>query len=340
MIVVQTRGGFEETAHPVSAAAVHIADDGQPAVVATAGPPRTSPWRSAGKPWQLLSSLHAIGEAAGRSADAVAAGVEPAVLALGASSHSGEAGHTAAVEALLAGWGFSASDLRCGAEPPAHAPTHAGLLAAGGQPSALHNDCSGKHAFMLGACRARGWSTDYLPAEHPLQQRIIGAVARATGVAPGLAIDGCGVPTFVLSVAAMATAWARLAAAMGGSLGDDAPADTAALGRIGRAMAANPWWVSGTGRIDAHFAAAAAEPILTKIGAQGVFNVALPARRLGLALKVHSGDDAAVAVAAEAWIRAVAPGALRADVLNPWAVASNVVGRPIGARLVTGLNGV
>jgi len=335
MIVVQTRGAFEETAHPVSAAAVRLAGEGRPVVVAAAGPPRSSPWRSAGKPWQLLVSLAVLGEASGRSAAEMADDFAPEALALGASSHSGEAGHTVAVQALLARFGLEEAALLCGAEPPAHAPTHAALLAAGGQPGAVHNDCSGKHTFLRAACAARGWPADYLPAEHPLQQRILGAVARAAGVAPGVAVDGCGVPTFVLPVEGMATAWARLAGAM--AQGAPATPEDAALGAIGRAMAAHPWWVSGTGRIDAHFAAVAAEPLLTKIGAQGILNVALPARGLGLAVKVHSGDDAAVAVAAEAWIRAVAPGALREDVPNPWAVACNVVGRPIGARLVTGL---
>lgn len=329
MRVLQYRGGHVETAHPVRAVAVRL-DEGGPRTLWSSGDPIRSPWRSAGKPFQLLASLEAM-EAARHSENTpfTVRSLSDADLAIGASSHSGQPGHTDIVSSLLRRFGRSEADLRCGAEPPAHTPTHHALLRAGGAPGPEHNDCSGKHAMMLGACTARGWDLAYRPETHPLQQEIRSAVVRLAGEEPGVAVDGCGVPVWVLSVAAMARAWAELAAAMAD------PDRDPLLGRIGTAMADNPWHVSGDGRIDLRLARHAAEPYVGKIGAQGVFCVALPQRRLGLALKVGSGDDPAVAVAARHLIETLAPGALSPDPDFPWHTVRNVVGDAVGHRTAT-----
>ncbi len=329
MRVLQMRGDHVETRHPVSAVAVRVEEGGALSLVDEAGPPRTSPWRSAAKPFQLLAVLEAM-EAAGHSENTpfTARSLSDEALAIGASSHSGQPGHVAIVDDLLERFGRRRADLLCGAEPPAHAPTFHALLRAGGAPGPEHNDCSGKHAMMLGACAARGWDLEYRPVDHPLQQAVRRAVVAATGEVPAHATDGCGVPVWVLTVAGMACAWARLAAAMAD------PDEDPLLARIGDAMAAHPWHVSGDGRIDLRLAEAATERYVGKIGAQGVFCVALPQRRLGLALKVDSGDDAAVAVAARAWIDRVARGALGPDPAFPWATVRNVVGAAVGTRAV------
>ena len=326
MRVLQMRGSHLETVHPVRAVALKMTPEG-PQTIWQTGVPARSPWRSAGKPFQLLASIEAM-EAAAHSENTpfTARSLSDIELAIGASSHSGQPGHTEIVQALLERFGRTVADLRCGAEPPAHASTFHSLLRSGVHPGPEHNDCSGKHAMMLGACTARGWSLAYRPEAHPLQQDIRAAVERLCGEAPGAAIDGCGVPVWVLSIAGMARAWAHLSAAMA-----DADLDPL-LGRIGHAMADHPWHVSGDGRIDLRIAQAAQESYVGKIGAKGVFCVALPERGLGIALKVRTGDDGAVAVAARSIIDHVAPGALSADPDFPWATVRNVVGDPVGHR--------
>ncbi len=323
MYILSTRGGFVETVHPVVAVAYRLGDEGLQRLFVD-GEDFASPWRSAGKPFQLHQSLRALAEAGG---DPLAYSDED--LALGASSHSGEPHHTAQVADLLGRVGLTDAALLCGAEPPYHGPTHEALLRQGAAPSALHNDCSGKHAFMLAACVSQGWDLDYLPAAHPLQRRIIAEIERVSGVKVGLGTDGCGLPTPVLPVSAMARAWAHLAACVAD------PARDPLLARIGAAMAAHPSLTSGEGRIDLALAERATEPYIGKIGALGVFNIALPQRRIGLALKVLTGDDAAVAVAAPALMELVAPGALRPAEDWPWADVHNVVGAKVGRRLVT-----
>jgi len=148
-----------------------------------------------------------------------------------------------------------------------------------------------------------------------------------TGEQAGLAVDGCGVPTFHLTVAGMARAWSALAVAMA-----DAPHSD--LGRIGWAMAQHPDLVSGTDRIDAAIARAATESYVGKIGALGVFCIALPQRRMGIALKIESGDEGALACAVPAAIAQAAPGAIVLPDDWPWNTVHNVVGAPVGQRVV------
>ena len=105
------------------------------------------------------------------------------------------------------------------------------------------------------------------------------------------------------------------------------------------AMLAHPWWTSGDERIDLALHRRATEPWIGKIGARGVFCVALPARGLGLALKVHDGDEDALAVAVPAVVERIAPGALAPAADWPWATIHNVAGRAVGTRVAVGLDG-
>lgn len=274
-----------------------------------------SPWRSAAKPLQLACALEVLGDPE----------LSQDELAVAAASHSGEPQHVAVVDRLLACFGGQRSDLKCGAHPPMFEPHAGAILRAGGAIEPIHNNCSGKHAMMIAAARSAGWELDYRPADHPLQRVIYGRIARWSGVEPALAVDGCGVPTFCLPVSAMATAWRAIATAM-----RDAP--DSRLGRIGRAMAARPELTSGTGRLDLAVVQAASEPMAVKIGAGGLFCIALPERDMGIAIKVISGDSDALAVAVGGALDELAPGAFIQPVDWPWAQVRNVVGLVVGER--------
>lgn len=297
------RAGLVETVHPISAAA----SDGE-RLLWSVGPDFASFWRSACKPWQLVSSLEQLPDLAG---------LDEADLAIGASSHSGQPQHLEAVRRVLRHFGLDESGLRCGAHWPMHEPS----ARAAPEMLVLHNNCSGKHSFMLAATLARGWEPDYRAADHPLQRLNRARIAEAAGVEPGLGVDGCGVPTFHLPLSGMARSWGGLARAFGGG---------ELLGRVGRAMAARPELVSGEGRLDLALARAATEPLVGKVGAEGLFGVALPARGLGLVLKCHSGHGEALAVAVRAVLDEIAPGAVAGD--WPWTRVQNVVGAEVGER--------
>jgi len=304
--VEHRRNGLVETIHPVS---VRVWQPGAPLL--GGGPDVASFWRSASKPFQLWASLSEL------DAGVVAALTERE-LAVGAASHNGEAGHVAVVEALLGRFGLEAGGLQCGAHLPAHEPT------ARATPTALpvHNNCSGKHTFMLAASTARGWDPDYRALTHPLQASVHRRVDELAGVHHGTGVDGCSVPTFHAPLSAQARAWAALAAAMAD--GD------ALLGRIGWAMHHAPWFMSGTDRLDLAVVQGASEPLAAKIGAEGLFCVALPRRRLGVAVKVHTGNTDALAVAVRAVLAELGVGMAGEW---PWACVRNVRGVEVGERV-------
>jgi len=308
--IEQRRGAVVESVHPYSAYGV----DAQGRVVFATGPDLATTWRSASKPFQLETSLEAARDPA----------VDAEDLAIGAASHSAEDAHVARVEALLSHFGLTVAHLRCGAHAPVHEPSATAILRAGGHFSAVHNNCSGKHAFMLAACVSRGWDLEYRPPSHPLQVRNRQRLEELCGGEAVLATDGCGVPTFGFPISGLARAWAALAHAMA-----DANVNPR-LHAIGWAMARHPELTSGTGRLDLQIVRGAAEPMAVKIGAGGVFCLALPARRLGLAVKVHSGVGEALPAAVAATLAAAAPGAFVASA--DWALlrVRNVVGDVVG----------
>ncbi|MCB9798075.1 MAG: asparaginase, partial [Alphaproteobacteria bacterium] len=277
-VIEVRRGPQVEATHPFSALAV-VDDE----IVARWGPPIGAAWRSAAKPFQLECALEAI--EAGWGAERVAA-LSAQALAVGAASHTAEAEHVARVRELLAAFGLEESALGCGPHAPIYPPAYEALIRSGEPIGDIHNNCSGKHTFMLAASAAMGWTGDYRDPEHPLQRRIRGYITELAGQAPGLATDGCGVPTFCMPIEGFARAWATLAEAVADQDG--------LLGQVGAAMGQHPYLVSGTGRLDADLAPGRREATVTKIGAKALECVALPERRVAVVVKVHTGAEEAL----------------------------------------------
>ena len=198
------RNGLAESWHS-GAVAVSTPEGG---LVAGLGDPRAATFlRSAAKPFQALPLLLAGG--------AEHFALDDADVALICASHGGTPAHVERAESLLARGGFGVADLLCGPHPPMDAASARALAAGGVAPSPLHNNCSGKHAGMLLACRLLEFpAAGYTAPDHPLQRAALDHVARFCGVPTesiGLAVDGCSVPTFHLSLAAAARGYAALA---------------------------------------------------------------------------------------------------------------------------------
>ena len=209
-----------------------------------------------------------------------------------------------------------------------HVPSAEKILREGGVFTGLHNNCSGKHAFMLAAAAREGWDLDYRASTHPLQQHIRQKMTDWMDFAPSVAIDGCGVPTFVQPLSRAAQVWAELARAMDAAKPEDPW--TQRLHRIGWAMAENPLLTSGTGRLDLDIVRPATEPLAVKVGAAGLFCIARPLTRTGIAVKVHSGVSEALPVAVEWALAQVCPGLFERPVGWELALVRNVVGREVG----------
>ena len=256
------RSGLVEARHEVVAVAV----DDTGTVVASLGDylDRRFFYRSAIKPLQALVS------------QANGADLGPEETAVAASSHGGHPVHLAYVRSMLAGMGLGVDHLLCPADRPL-SPVADRRAAVGGSLEAarIFHNCSGKHAAMLRACVAKGWSTDYLPAEHPLQQQVVAVVSDAAGEGPwATGVDGCGVPTVAGTVGGLARAFARLAADPTMVGVRDAMCRFSALtsdGASGEAVLSR--WV----------------PAAVKRGAQGCVGLALPAYGVGMAAKCWTG---------------------------------------------------
>jgi L-asparaginase II len=209
-------------------------------------------------------------------------------LALACASHSGERGHVQAVETWLARLGLKADALECGAHDPFDAAAAHELVAAGRQPSALHNNCSGKHAGFLTAARHMDVPiTAYVDGSHPIQRLVTSVLAEMADLdlaETPAGIDGCGIPAHALPLRSLARAMAKFASPrqLGSHRGDAAK-------RLLAAMTGHPWLVGGSGRFDTRAMAAGGARFIVKMGAEGAHVAIVPGLGLGIALKIDDG---------------------------------------------------
>lgn len=284
LLVEVWRGSQVESRHR---AAVAVVDTAGKVVLSLGDIDRPVYARSA------IKSLQAIALVESGAADAF--DVSEAELALACASHSGEPRHVAAVTAWLARIGLGVADLECGPQLPSYEPALIALLAGGGEATAAHNNCSGKHSGFLTLARHLGVPTKgYVNYEHPVQQRILGVLESMTGLDLSRAprgVDGCSIPVIGIPLGNMALAMARL-----GHPHDQPEARQAACRRLRRAVAEHPFMVAGSGRFDTRVMELTGEKALIKTGAEGVYCACFPALGLGAALKVDDGAGRAAEV--------------------------------------------
>lgn len=257
-----TRNGVVESIH--HGAVVAIATDGS--IAWSAGDPDVAVYpRSSLKPLQAQAL--------------VGAGLELPTdqLAVACASHSGESMHIETVRRMLAGFGLTESALANTPALPLNGDAAEAVLRAGGGPSSILQNCSGKHASMLAACVVNDWPTEgYLASDHPVQQTIDMYIAKAAGGVVHTGIDGCGAPTAMISLSGLAAAVRDLA-----------------LGREATyvAMTSRPELVDGSGRHDTDLMRIV-PGLVAKGGADGVYVAAHPDGR-AVALKVADGAERA-----------------------------------------------
>lgn len=260
------RAGRVESTHRVSVVAL---EDGKPALV-RGGVDHPVFMRSCAKPFQGLSVVESgAADAYGFAAD------EIAVIC---GSHPGEAEHVRAASSILKKSRLTVGHLRCGAHPPSGSKGLRELIRSGKEPTALHNNCSGKHSGMVAAARFMRAPLDtYLRPGHPLQKANLRNIARFAGMKPAaisIGVDGCSAPTFGLPLRAMARAIAAFSAAPGTPK------------RVRDAMMAHPAMV---GRPCMTLMSSAPGRLVAKGGAEGVYLCGFPGKGAGLALKVEDG---------------------------------------------------
>jgi len=310
-----------ESEHLVACAVVDV--DGQ----------TLAAWGDVGRPvfprsaMKALQSLPLV-----ESGAAAACGASNAELAVACASHSGEAAHVNVVGPWLQRLGLGPGDLVCGPHWPYNAEAARDLAVASQTPNRLHNNCSGEHAGMLATARhLHEPVADYVAPDHPVQRRITRGVAEMCGMNEAdfiIGIDGCSAPALALPLERLARGMARFGAP------DALPGPRAAACRaLAAAIVAEPLMVGGAGRFDTALIGAGRGRFLSKTGAEGVFVVVVPERRLAFALKVQDGATRAAETAVIAILRGMgllepAVEAAIEAVANP--VLSNWAGLPVG----------
>jgi L-asparaginase II len=215
-----------------------------------------------------------------------------AELALACSSHNGEPRHVETASAMLARAGRSPADLECGPQVPAAEAAARDLVRSGQEPSALHNNCSGKHAGFICVCAHRGFDVKgYVEPDHPVQREITAVLADMTSARLDESVrgvDGCSIPTYAVPLDRLALGFARFIT--GGGL---SPSRAAAARRLASACMAEPWMVAGTGRFCTAAMTGLKGEVFVKTGAEGVFCAALPRTGFGVAIKCEDGASRA-----------------------------------------------
>lgn len=310
-----TRGAVVESRHRGAAIVV----DAEGAVVLALGDVERPVFpRSAVKALQALPLLE--------SGAADRYGLTPAEIALAVSSHSGEILHAQTALSMLRKAGRDAGCLECGAHWPMGEEAARELARSGAQPTALNNNCSGKHAgFVCLACELDGEPAGYVGAAHPVQRAVRDAMEAVTGARHDpeqSGTDGCSIPTYAVPLRALALGFARFGSGHG--LG---PARAEAARRIRAAAAAHPFMVAGTGRFDTLLMERLGARAFVKMGAEGVYCGALPELGYGFALKCDDGGVRGAEVAMLALVERLLPLAeaeraalspLREHILKNW----------------------
>ena len=254
-------------------------------------------------------------------------------LCLALSSHNGEPCHTEGVAGVLERIGLGGDDLRCGPQVPLDVPTRVELNRRGERPTALHNNCSGKHAGFLALSLHLGEATEhYLDPSTEAQSLVRQAMADMTGVdaqvlVPG--IDGCSAPTYRFPLQRLATAFARVTNPEG-----LASERAAHCRRMTDAVGRNPVLIAGSRkRFCTDLARASGGRLFPKVGAEAVYAVGEVGGGRALAVKVDDGADRALYPLVAGLLRKL--GFLRAgeeDALASWydPVLKNRAGLEVG----------
>lgn len=316
-----TRGSVVESLHRGTAA---VAGPGGEVIAAWGDVDAPHYPRSAIKP------LQAIPFVASGAADAFSLGNEE--IAISAASHMAGRRHVAVVRDWLSRLGLSEADLVCGAIEPGDREEAAALIKAGEKPTRAYNNCSGKHAGFLTTSLHMGLpASAYADAKGEEQRTVRHLLSDLSDFDLGRvepAADGCGIPTLPMPIAGLARACARMA-----DPDSLKPDHGEAAKRIIAAMAAEPELVRGPGEFDTVAIAAGNGAFVTKVGAEGVSAGIVPAKGIGIAVKIDDGGRRAADVVMANILDAI--GVLDRNARNalaPWLVEPvlNTLGNRVG----------
>ena len=288
------RNGIEESVHRGDIVEVDV--DGR-LIRGLGDPDRLVTLRSCVKPFGVVALIEAGG--------IQALDLEPAEIAIMASSHSGEDLHVRTIQGMYRRAGATQSLIETGIEGmPLDRLTATRLMRDGEQPGPIRHMCSGQHSVSILLSKLKGWDpAGYWQEDHPSQVAYREVVARAFGTSPEklrTAIDGCGVLTYAFPLREIARAYALLADPAAVATKDARASLAPALTLVRDAMMAHPEMVGGTReRLDTSLMKALPGLLVSKSGMEALRGLAiLPGPRgsgaeapaTGMAIKIEDGD--------------------------------------------------
>lgn len=194
-------------------------------------------------------------------------------LALICGSHAGEDCHINIARNLLNKYDIDENYLKCGIHAPLSRTMQDKMLMRGEKPSAIHNNCSGKHIGFLILCKKLGWDLQtYNEPTHPLQVAIKNKVNNLCEVSKDypMTTDGCGVPILSMPLKNMVKGFENLY---------DYP-------QIISAIKNNPYIFGGENRTDTEIIEKT-ENLIAKVGAGGLCIVLNYKEKIAFALKIN-----------------------------------------------------
>jgi len=215
-------------------------------------------------------------------------------IALMSASHNGEAGHIEALRILLERYKIAEDCMTCGFHHPFVPEAVYELGGVGTELSPIFHNCSGKHISMIMACMEMGWPIeDYENPGHPLQVENTKTMERYAGSGEGeieYGVDGCGVPTWWMSIFSIA----KIAAKYGNPEFREDDLEYTIRERIFDAYHKAAWYTAGSTRFGTPFNTESDGKWLGKIGGEGVFGVSFRDVGLGIGIKIMDGNSRAL----------------------------------------------
>ncbi len=214
--------------------------------------------------------------------------LESKVISLMVSSHNGEKPHRAVLRKYLYENELTEQNLNCGTHIPYYEFLYNDFFKEKDlSKRQLFHNCSGKHLFLLLMCRLRGYDLKgYFNIDHPIFKEIITELKTNLQFDSGkdfyTGIDGCGVPCFFVSLLSAALSYQKFGYDQKFLL-------------IRNAIIQEPFYIAGTYRIESELIKEL--NIIVKTGSEGLVCVSIPKHKIGIALKIKSGNDEAAEVA-------------------------------------------
>ena len=194
-------------------------------------------------------------------------------LALCCGSHAGEKCHIDIARQIMYKYDLEAHMLTCGIHIPLSRSMQDKMFLYEEKPSALHNNCSGKHIGFLVCCRINGWDleTYYMP-EHPLQKAIKSRICDLCETSSDypVTIDGCGVPIMSMPLHNMLVGYLNLLK----------------YEKIINAISHYPYIFGGEDRLDTEIIQKT-DGIIAKVGAGGLCIVVNIAKKDAFVIKIN-----------------------------------------------------